>query len=269
MQKQGKFMLFNTDEFDRWLAENQFTRTITVIQSHHTYQPSYDNFKENNHFTLLENMENFHVKDRGFSEIAQNLTTFPDGIIAVCRPMNTMPAGIKGANEGAICIENLGNFDIGGDAMSDAQRDTIIQLNALLCKKFNLKPNINTIIYHHWYDLTSGQRKNGEGNTKSCPGTNFFGGNSVEAAKAGVLPLISGGLSGLISSGPNVPPALEETAEVTASSLNVRSGPDTSSPVVEVLQKGATIKVYEKNDGWCKIHSAEERWVSEKYLRFL
>ena len=41
-------------------------------------------------------MENQH-KERGFAEIAQNFTTFPDGKIMGCRNINFVPAGIKGA----------------------------------------------------------------------------------------------------------------------------------------------------------------------------
>ncbi len=269
MQNKGKFTLFDVNEFDHWLLENEFSRKITLIQNHHTYQPSYNNFKGNNHFTLLENMHNFHVQERKFSEIAQNLTTFPDGTIAVCRSMNIIPAGIKGANEGAVCIEHIGNFDIDGDTMLDAQKDTILRLNVLLCKKFSLTPDSRTIVYHHWYDLTSGKRTNGTGDTKSCPGTNFFGGNSVEASEANFLPLIIGLFFGLAKAGPNIPAATPETAKVTAFSLNVRSGHDVSSPTVEVLQKGTTVKVYEESDDWCKIHPTEERWVSRTYLHFL
>ena len=39
-------------------------------------------------------MEAAH-KERGFSEIAQNITIFPDGKVMICRSLNTIPAGIK------------------------------------------------------------------------------------------------------------------------------------------------------------------------------
>lgn len=42
--------------------------------------------------------------------------------------------------------------------MSDEQRNAIIKVNALLCKRFSLQPNANTIVYHHWYDLNTGER---------------------------------------------------------------------------------------------------------------
>ncbi|HEX3047324.1 MAG TPA: N-acetylmuramoyl-L-alanine amidase, partial [Bacillota bacterium] len=174
----------------KWLGQNSFTRKVKLIQNHHTFMPGYTDFKKNNHFQMLQSMENFHVKSRGFHEIAQNLTTFPDGKVAVCRSINTIPAGIKGANEFGICIEHVGNFDIGGNQMTDEHRNCIIAVNAALCKKFKLTPSTDTIVYHHWWDLDSGKRTNGTGNVKTCPGTNFFGGNSVATAQQSFIPLV-------------------------------------------------------------------------------
>ncbi|WDU84189.1 peptidoglycan recognition protein family protein [Caloramator sp. Dgby_cultured_2] len=120
MQQQGKFILMNRDEFKEYILKLKVKRIIKLIQNHHTYIPSYKEFK-NNHFKLLEGMERCHLS-RGFNEIAQNITIFPDGLIAICRPIDTAPAGIKGANKYGICIENVGNFDIGGDKMTEEQK---------------------------------------------------------------------------------------------------------------------------------------------------
>jgi hypothetical protein len=189
MKQDGKFVLLGLNEFETWLAEKKITRLIKLIQTHHTYSPNYNDFNEKNHFQLLQGMEYYHVHNNGFSEIAQNLTTFPDGAIAVCRDLNTIPAGIKGANQFGICIEHLGNFD-GKDSLTSEHQATIIGLTTLLCRRFNLQPSTDTIVYHHWYDLADGERKNGAGVTKTCPGTMFFGGNTVEAAREGFIPLI-------------------------------------------------------------------------------
>ena len=43
----------------------------------------------------------------------------------ICRSLNTIPAGIKGANTYGVCIENIGNFDKGKDTMTPAQRNSI------------------------------------------------------------------------------------------------------------------------------------------------
>ncbi len=191
MQQQGKFILFSTAEFAQWLTGLSLVRKIKLVQNHHTWLPDYSTFnKMKDHFKLLASMEKSHI-ERGFAEIAQNLTTFPDGTVAVCRSFETMPAGIKGVNQFGICIEHLGNFDAGSDAMTAAHRNTIIKVNSLLCKKFGLTPSTDSVVYHHWYDLTTGKRvKDGSPNTKTCPGTNFFGGNTVEACAKNFIPLL-------------------------------------------------------------------------------
>lgn len=190
MKQVGKFILFNIDEFTGWLVQFDKKRKISHIQHHHTWIPSYKHFDGNNHFKLCEIMENSH-KSRDFDEIGQNFTTFPDGTIMLCRSLNTQPAGIKFHNNGGICIEHVGDFDIGKDNMTLSQKQTIISLTQLLLTKFNIRPSENTIVYHHWFDLSTGQQKpNDEPNSeKTCPGTNFFGGNTIKEYKQYFLPL--------------------------------------------------------------------------------
>jgi len=185
----GQFLLGTRKEFAEYLQRTEFAREIELIQNHHTYIPSYKHFKGDNHFELLKGMGRAHI-ERGFSMIAQNITTFPDGLIAICRPIDSVPAGIKGANGRGICIEHLGCFDVGADKMSDVHRETIVAVNKLLCSKFNLVPHEFSIVYHHWYDLQTGKRTGGHGQTKSCPGTAFFGGNTVVDACRKFVPLI-------------------------------------------------------------------------------
>ncbi len=263
MQKKGKFILFTVTEFDQWLQNTNFNRVINIIQNHHTYIPNYKHFKQNNHFSMLEGMENSHIQ-RGFAEIAQNLTIFPDGVVAVCRSFEKIPAGIVGANQTGICIENIGNFDAGGDQMNPIQRDTIVQVNALLCREFKLAVNENTVVYHHWYDLKTGKRTNGTGTTKTCPGTNFFGGNTVQAAQVNFYPLVQAALNkGTVKpAGPKV----IKTGQTT-NNLNVRVAPDVNSTKVKQLQKGIKVDVFEEKKGWYRIHPTEQHWVSGAYVQ--
>lgn len=200
MQQQGSFLLFNLDEFSAWLTGLKLVRKIKLVQNHHTWLPDYNTFekrKVNKHFSLLTSMRDAHLA-RGFTEIAQNITTFPDGMIAICRNFEQTPAGIKGANLNGICIEHIGNFDVNKDKMSAAHRKTIIYVNALLCHHFNLPVNTNTIVYHHWYDLNTGKRvAEGKGTTKSCPGTTFFNGNTIEACKTHFIPEVERALAAI------------------------------------------------------------------------
>lgn len=181
MKQVGKFKLLELREFEEWLHHFERKRQINMIQQHHTYIPAYKHFNGNNHFHLCESMEREHIK-RGFDQIGQNITTFNDGTIMICRDLNIKPAGIKFQNSGAICIEHAGNFDKGKDILNETHRLTVIQVTKLLLEKFNIVPNKNNLVYHHWFDLNTGERieEEGKGIKKSCPGSAFFGGNTIE-----------------------------------------------------------------------------------------
>jgi hypothetical protein len=265
MRKQGKFLLFGeAAEFASWLDGIVVSRRVVLVQNHHTFVPNYTTFTGNNHFALMQAMENAHI-ERGFAEIAQNLSTFPDGTVAVGRSMDKIPAGIKGANTGGICIEHVGNFDIGGDAMSAEQREAVIQVNAILCRKFALSPNTNTIVYHHWYDLNTGERTNGTGTTKTCPGTNFFGGNTVADAAANFVPVVAAAL-GTAAPVPAPVTAVHATFIVNTTSLNVREAPDGSARVVKQLARGVHVDAFETRADWKRIHATEQHWASARFL---
>ncbi len=193
---QGQYILMTKEEFKDWLFQNTFTRKINIIQQHHTWKPSYKHFNGSNHFVMLKGMENYHIKVKGWKNIAQNLTTFPDGKVAVSRPFNIAPEGSIGfkANATGLTIENVGNFDIGGDVMTKEQKETIVYITALLSIKFGLTPSIDSITYHHWWNVKTGERVLDRGpdyNVKTCPGTGFFGGNSTDSAKKYFYPLVS------------------------------------------------------------------------------
>lgn len=198
----GKFVRMTRDEFRDWLFNQVFTRRIRKIQLHHTWDPSYKDFNGSNHFTLVKEMEQRHVKEMGWSQISQQLTTFPDGTVVAGRPINTPPEGSFGLlnksvmhqiEADALAIENVGNFDIGNNQMTAEQRETIITVTALLNLRFGLTPTIDSVTYHHWWDINTGERvlDNSKGHAvKSCPGTGFFGGNSTTNAKSNFYPLV-------------------------------------------------------------------------------
>lgn len=199
---QGQYILMTREEFKDWIFNHKFNRKIGKIQEHHTYSPSYKQFTGTNHFSMLKGMEEHHVKGMGWSNISQQLTTFPDGKVAVGRPFDTPPEGSYGLlnkaamrriEADALAIENVGNFDKGNNKMTPEQRETIIAVNALLSLKYGLTPSVDTISYHHWWDINTGERvfDNSKGHAvKSCPGTGFFGGNSTASAKKNFYPLV-------------------------------------------------------------------------------
>lgn len=266
----SQLKIFSPAEFKDYLLNSNFKREISVIQNHHTWLPDYELLKNKpGELFWLNSMRNVHINDRHWSDIGQNLTTFPSGNIGLCRPVDTTPAGIFGANTGAICIEHFGNFDQGKDAMTDAHKETIIFLNALLCIKFNLQAVKANVVYHHWFD-TSGKRfpeqlvnSGGVGNKqKTCPGTAFFGGNTIANAEANFFPLISTKINEL----KGVAAAPPATKKVNTNLLNVRSGPGKNYAVLQVITRNTQVQVFEEKDDWSRISNTAEEWVFSSLL---
>lgn len=185
------FREFNIESFRSYIDKLNISRKIKLIQLHHTYSPSYKHFNGKNHQTLQQNMKTYHTKTNGWSDIGQNLTIFPDGVIMLGRPLNVAPAGIKGANSNGICIECVGNFDVGGDTMTDAQKESIVAVTKILLDKFKLNA-CDDVTYHCWWGADGreiGDYYKGV-SVKTCPGTNFFGGNGLTAYRNNLQPLI-------------------------------------------------------------------------------
>lgn len=184
------FLMFRPDESETYLDANKLGREIRLVQLHHTWSPEYKHFDGKNHFTRQAAMRQSHL-GRGFSDIAQHFTVFPDGMIVTGRNLEKDPAGIKGANTGAVCIENFGNFDSGHDKMTAEQADAIIMLTAALCRRFHLNPK-TAVIYHGWFAADGkalGDYDPGR-SAKTCPGTAFFGGNTKAAFMQNLLPCV-------------------------------------------------------------------------------
>lgn len=266
METKFGFTKLTITEFESWIKKLKIGRTVLKIQQHHTFSPSYVLFKGNNHFDLQRGMKNHHVTHNGWADIGQHFTIFPDGTILTGRSLEKSPACITGQNANSICIENLGNFDINGDAMTNLQRDAIINVTAILCTRFSIPVNSNTIVYHHWYDLNSGVRNNGTKNNKSCPGTNFFGGNKVIDCEKNFLPLISKKTLSIIPITPIVNKV--KYVIVNTKSLNIRVSPDALSEKIKdraAITFGAVLRVFEEKNGWLKISNSLEHWVSGKF----
>lgn len=299
LKKEEQFILMDIAAFGEWISKQSIQREITRVQNHHTWKPDYASFKGDNHFRLLKGMKASHLK-RSFSDIAQNITTFPDGIVAVCRSFEKAPAGIYGANKGTLCIEHIGNFDHGGDQMNEQHKETILLLNAILCDKFDLYPNTDVLIYHHWFDLKTGKRKNGEGVVKTCPGTNFFGGNKVHDAETHFIPQVVRYFEqiderlcepeeiGQLKEGEIRKFPIEEHseikkniifhpkskkrktvknkyAEIRVRKLNVRRGPDVKYGVKRYLLHGELVPILESGGGWLRI--SENEWIFDKHVK--
>lgn len=265
MEKKYGFTKMDIAACESWVAGLQVARTIKLLQQHHTYSPDYSLFTGNNHFDLQRNMKRYHVNHNGWADIGQHFTVFPDGLILTGRNPEQPPACIYGQNARAICIENLGNFDRGGDIMHPRQEEAILRLTAALCKRFAIPANTDHIVYHHWFDLRTGERNNGSGHNKSCPGSYFFKGNKVEDCQRHFLPKV---LELMLQQ--EVPGAVAPMMYVcvTANRLNIREQPNIRAPRVSnraPASLGAVLRVYETANGWHKISYSSSHWVSANY----
>jgi hypothetical protein len=267
MTSKSGFTKMDISEFETWISNLRVARTILHIQEHHTWSPSYINFKGNNHFDLQQGMKSYHVSHNGWMDIGQHFTTFPDGTILTGRSLESTPACILGFNTNAICIENLGDFDIGKDAMTVEHKNTIVRITAALCKKFGIAVNSDKVVYHHWFNLTTGVRNNGTGNNKSCPGTNFFGGNKVENCNQNFIPLVTAALNG---TAPQPAQNIIKYVAVTADSLNIREDANAQSKKVtgvEPATLGAILRVYGEKNSWYKISASQQNWVNGSFTK--
>ena len=264
METKFGFTSFTISEFETWIKQENIARTVLFIQEHHTFSPGYIHFKGNNHFEMQKGMKNHHVNNNGWSDIGQHFTIFPDGIVMTGRSLESSPACIFGNNKHAICIENVGFFDTGKDEMTAKQRDSIIRLTAALCKRLDIPVSSDRIVYHHWFDLSTGARTNGTGMTKSCPGTNFFGGNTVAACEQNFLPLVANALGQSVPD--TTPSKIIGYGSVIAEVLNIRSGANSSFNRVGQTTLGAIVRIYEEKNNWYRISKDNEEWVYSNYV---
>ena len=283
--KNGFTLLENLSEVKSWLNNQSVSRSITRLQVHHMALPDYacwasDQKKTDPHLTRTINLDSYGKTQWGSNDgkgkyIAQHFNVFPDGKITTGRSLNSNPIGISGWNSNAICVEIYGNFDKGQDSMTTAQRNAVIGLYGELCKRFKITPSSSTIRYHAWFTSSGtylGDYKAGQ-SRKTCPGTNFFGGNTMAAFNANFLPAIKSYINnGSISGGGEVAKptetAMNKTALVNASSLNVRKEPDANATKLGSLADNTQVTIVAKcSNGWYKIkYNSGYGYVNGSYL---
>lgn len=142
------------------------------FQIHHTWLPNYDTFYQKDkegkrRYTpekLNDNMKSFHI-GKGFGDIAQHITTFPDGTILIGRDFGKKPVGIANRNTGGFCMEQLGDFDLGKDIITVEQRNITLRLIEYF-SSVGTKP-----VFHRQFS------------SKSCPGTSLHLNGLIDASK--------------------------------------------------------------------------------------
>lgn len=267
------FTKMNVNEFKSWI-QKQGNYNYNGIQIHHTYSPSYANFYKANgthedELTRQRNMQSYHVNTNGWDDIAQHFTIFPNGAIVTGRSLsNTTAIGIRGWNYNKICIEIYGNFDKGGDIMTNEQKQAVIAVYGELCKKFNITPSVSTLRCHAWF--TAGGTYLGDYSSsrsaKTCPGTNFMGfGNTREAIEKNFIPLVKNYISNGASSNSSAV-ATNYVVKINTDSLNVRKGPGATYSIVGELGRGEAYTIVQTQNGWGKLKSGVG-WINLAYTK--
>ncbi|WP_455537819.1 peptidoglycan recognition protein family protein [Terrisporobacter sp.] len=258
MKKEFGFIRFdNIDEFEIWLNKEKVTRKINRLQVHHMDLPNYNTWKTTDKRIYGENRElgrtkslddycknKWNYPDGKNHYIAQHFNIFPNGKITTGRSLNSKPIGITGWNDNAICVEIYGDFDNKKDNMTDKQRKSVIAVYGLLCRKFKLTPNVNTIRPHCWFSASGTYLGDYFPNksAKSCPGTNFMNfGNTSSAFINKFYPLIKEYLSKnknrTLSSSKNI----KMVKNISNEDLNLRSSPDWNGKIVDILKPGDSL----------------------------
>lgn len=268
----GFTLMSGPNEIKSFLNSQKITRQITKIQIHHMAMPNYNTWEVTDkkkwaqpHIGRTNSLNEYGKttwgsKDDKGKYIAQHFNIFPDGKITSGRSLNSTPIGIRNWNANAICIEIYGDFDRGRDVMYDVQKKAIIELVGELCKHFKIATSDINIRYHAWFDSAGSYLGNyipGK-STKTCPGTSFFGGNTIVAYRQNFLPAIKDYISGV----------KEYKVRVTASVLNIRSKADATSTRVGSIKKGEVYTIVKTSGSWGYLKSGVG-WIHLGYTEKL
>ena len=286
--KNGFILLENGKDVKEWLSKQKVTRKITRLQVHNTFLPDYTTWEKTDkkvfsepHFGRAQSLDDYGKKTWGYSDghghyTAQNFTVFPDGKIIVSRNLNSKPIGIKGWNDGALCIEIYGNFDKGKDIMNTSQKKAVIYLYGELCKRFKI-PVDTAHIRPHCHFTASGTylgKYDPNRSAKTCPGSNFWGVGCSPSGFNKFLADIKEYVNGKTTTKDT---SKEDKANkfqiVTLDELNVRKTADWNAKPITTVKKGQYLDVVEKvnakngSTSMYKLESGLYITASTKYVK--
>jgi hypothetical protein len=146
-------------QFDDYLAKFKWTRQITNVHMHHTWQPNHAQWQG---LKSVRGMYDYHTRTNGWSDIAQHVTIAPDGIIWLGRNWNKSPASSNGFNgnnlKGPFMFETVGNFDKGKDKLEGEQLKSVLHVIAAIQE--NRKLQTENLKFHRHLN-----------SPKTCPGS--------------------------------------------------------------------------------------------------
>ena len=286
--KNGFTLLENKEDVKKWLKSQKATRTVNRLQVHHMDLPNYSTWEKTDkkvfsepHFGRTQSLNDYGKKTWNYSDghgkyIAQHFNVFPDGMITTGRHLNSKPIGIRGWNDGAICIEIYGDFDKGKDVMTKAQKEAVIALYGELCKKFKIPVDTAHIRPHCWFTAGGSYLGKYDPNrsAKTCPGTNFMGYGCSPSGFAKFINEVKAYVNGKEASKEGVKPASfkKYIAKPTVDGLVCRKGPGAEYDKVTMIDTDIAVTIVgeaKAKDGgtWLKCKSGY--YVNKKYMEFV
>lgn len=158
-------------EFSELVAQFSFRRRINTVHVHHTWRPNHGQYRGH---ASIEGMWRYHTQTNNWRDIAQHISIGPEGAIWLGRNFNLAPASASGHNgsqvSGPLMIEVIGDFDIGQDQLTGAQRSALVHVVADIQERFGLP--CSAMMFHNMMAK------------KSCPGTSVVFDELVEEVRA-------------------------------------------------------------------------------------
>ena len=285
--KNGFTLLENKEDVKKWLNSQKVTRKITRMQVHSMDLPNYSTWEKTDkkvfdepHFGRTQSLNDYGKRTWNYSDghgkyIAQHFNVFPDGKITTGRHLNSKPIGIRGWNDGAICIEIYGDFDKGHDIMTKSQKEAVIALYGELCKRFDIPVNTSHIRPHCWF--TAGGTYLGKydpnRSAKTCPGTNFMGYGCSPSGFAKFINEVKAYVNGEEAPKEEAEEVFKQyIAKPTVDGLTGRKGPGVEYDKVTMIDPDIAVTIVDEEkakDGgtWLKCKSGY--YVNKKYMEFV
>ena len=203
-------------------------------------------------------------------------------------PWNYKPWGCGSGSMGS-CNNGWIQFEICEDSLNDQDYfektyEEACQLTAYLCKKYNIDPNgyvtfnglkVPTILCH----AESHKLQLGSNHADVLHWFPKYGKN-MATVREDVTHLINLGITPSAPVQPiekqeqivapvvvePAPPTVENKGKVTASALNVRSGPGTNYSILRTVRKNTVLTFEKEQQGWGKLKD-QKGWVSLTYIK--
>jgi hypothetical protein len=134
------------------LKQTKVTRGVGEVVLHHTWSPTVAQYRGQATWTGIRN---YHVHERGWSDIGYHYGIGPDSTVWKLRPATKSGAHVLNRNQHTIGVAMVGNFDV-----EDPERNGLemaARVVGLLVARYQLKPE-NIRFHREFAD-------------KTCPGT--------------------------------------------------------------------------------------------------